>query len=434
MSEAQLGAGTVPAATPAPRKPFYRALYFQVIVAVVAGVLVGHFWPSVGVQLKPLGDGFIHLIKMVIGPVIFCTVVAGIAGLGDIRKVGRVGGKALIYFEVVSTVALVIGLLAGHLFQPGTGFNLDPSKLDAKALTGFTTQAHNQSVPDFLLHIIPTTFVDAFASGNVLQILLVSILFGVALSALGDSGKPVYDLIDKISHVFFNIVGIIMKVAQLGAFGAIAFTIGKYGVESLGPLVKLIVSFYVTLAFFTLVVLGLIARYLGFSILRFMAYIKDELLIVLGTSSSEAALPQMLQKLEGMGCSRPVVGLVVPAGYSFNLDGTNVYLTMAVLFIAQAFNVELTFMQEMTLIVVAMLSSKGASGVAGAAFVMLASTLMVIPVVPVSGMVLILGIHRFMGTGLALVNTIGNGVAAVVIAAWEKELDRDRLRAALSGN
>jgi len=431
MSEVQLGASAT-AAAPVRRTPFYRALYVQVIVAVVAGVLVGHFWPSLAVQLKPLGDGFIHLIKMVIGPVIFCTVVAGIAGLGDIRKVGRVGGKALLYFEVVSTVALVIGLLAGHLFKPGSGFDLDPSKLDAKALTGFTTQAHNQSVPDFLLHIIPSTFVDAFASGNVLQILLVSILFGVALSAMGEKGKPIYDLIDRISQVFFNIVGIIMKVAQLGAFGAIAFTIGQYGVGSLGPLVKLILSFYVTLAFFTFVVLGLIARYLGFSILRFMSYIKDELLIVLGTSSSEAALPQMLQKLEGMGCSRPVVGLVVPAGYSFNLDGTNVYLTMAVLFIAQAFNVELSFMQEMTLIVVAMLSSKGASGVAGAAFVMLASTLMVIPVVPVSGMVLILGIHRFMGTGLAIVNTIGNGVATVVIAAWEKELDRDRLKAALA--
>ncbi|SEL92030.1 aerobic C4-dicarboxylate transport protein [Roseateles sp. YR242] len=434
MSEAHLDTGVAPvAAPPANRKPFYRALYFQVIVAVVAGVLVGHFWPSVAVQLKPLGDGFIHLIKMVIGPVIFCTVVAGIAGLGDIRKVGRVGGKALLYFEVVSTVALVIGLLAGHLFKPGAGFDLDPSKLDSKALAGFTTQAHNQSVPDFLLHIIPNTFVDAFASGNVLQILLVSILFGVGLSAMGEKGRPVYDLIDRISHVFFNIVGIIMKVAQLGAFGAIAFTIGQYGVGSLGPLVKLILSFYVTLAFFTLVVLGLISRYLGFSILRFMSYIKDELLIVLGTSSSEAALPQMLQKLEAMGCSRPVVGLVVPAGYSFNLDGTNVYLTMAVLFIAQAFNVELSFMQEMTLIVVAMLSSKGASGVAGAAFVMLASTLLVIPVVPVSGMVLILGIHRFMGTGLALVNTIGNGVATVAIAAWERELDRDRLKQALAG-
>lgn len=414
------------------KTPLYRKLYFHVFVAILLGVLLGHFDPSLAVQMKPLGDAFIKLIKMVIGPIIFCTVVAGIAGMGDMKKVGRVGGKALLYFEVVSTVSLVIGLLAGHLFRPGNGFNLNPASIDTKALAGYATAAHEQSAVEFLMHIIPNTVSSAFASGNVLQILLVSVLFGAALAATGEHGKPLVTLIDRIAQTFFGIVHIIMKVAAIGAFGSIAFTIGTYGIGAVVPLLKLIGAFYATLAIFVLVVLGLVSRLLGFSILRFMNYIREEILIVLGTSSSEAALPQMLEKLERLGCSKSVVGLVIPAGYSFNLDGTNIYLTMAVLFIAQAFNIELSLTQQITLVGVAMLTSKGASGVAGAAFVMLTSTLLVFPIIPVSGMVLILGIHRFMGTGLAIVNTIGNGVATLVVSAWEHELDRSKLNAEMA--
>jgi aerobic C4-dicarboxylate transport protein len=351
--------------------------------------------------------------------------------MGDMKKVGRVGGKALLYFEVVSTLSLLIGLAAGHLLRPGAGFNLDPSKIDASALSGYATQAHEQSTVEFLMHIIPNTVVDAFVTGNVLQILLISVLFGAALAALGERGKPLVEFIGGLANTFFGIVHIIMKTAAIGAFGAIAYTIGTYGVGSVLPLIKLIGAFYLTLSVFVVVVLGAIGRVMGFNIFRFMSYIREEILIVLGTSSSEAALPGMLEKLERLGCSKPVVGLVVPAGYSFNLDGTNIYLTMAVLFIAQAFNIQRTFTQEMTLVVVAMLTSKGASGVAGAAFIMLTSTLLVFPVIPVSGMVLILGIHRFMGTGLAVVNTIGNGVATLVVSAWERELDRDKLDAAM---
>jgi aerobic C4-dicarboxylate transport protein len=415
-------------------KPFYRQLYLQVFVAILLGVLLGHLDPALAVKMKPLGDGFIKLIRMVIGPVIFCTVVTGIAGMGDMKKVGRVGGKALLYFEVVSTLSLIIGLAAGHLFQPGAGFNLNPAAIDTKSLAGLATQAHDENAVSFLMNIIPSTVFDAFSRGNVLQILFISIMFGAALAAMGERGRSVTEFIDKIAKVFFGIVHIIMKVATLGAFGAIAFTIGTYGIGSVVPLLKLIGSFYVTLLFFILVVLGLISRLLGFSILRFMSYIKEEILIVLGTSSSEAALPQMLEKMERLGCSKSVVGLVIPAGYSFNLDGTNIYLTIAVLFIAQAFNVHLSFMQELTLVLVASLTSKGASGVAGAAFIMLTSTLLVFPIIPVSGMVLILGIHRFMGTGLAIVNTIGNGVATLVISAWEHELDRKKMRAVMEGD
>jgi aerobic C4-dicarboxylate transport protein len=414
------------------KTPFYRKLYVHVFVAILLGVLLGHFDPSLAVQMKPLGDAFIKLIKMVIGPIIFCTVVTGIAGMGDMKKVGRVGGKALLYFEVVSTISLVIGLFAGHLFRPGSGFNLNPASIDTKALAGYATAAHNQNAVDFLMHIIPNTVSGAFATGNVLQILLVSVLFGAALAATGEHGKPLVTLIDRIAKTFFGIVHIIMKVAAIGAFGSIAFTIGTYGIGAVLPLLKLIGAFYATLAIFVLVVFGLVARLLGFSILRFMSYIREEILIVLGTSSSEAALPQMLEKLERLGCSKSVVGLVIPAGYSFNLDGTNIYLTMAVLFIAQAFNIELSLTQQITLVGVAMLTSKGASGVAGAAFVMLTSTLLVFPIIPVSGMVLILGIHRFMGTGLAIVNTIGNGVATLVVSAWEHELDRSKLNAEMA--
>jgi len=420
-----------PNATPRPRVPFYRQLYVHVLAAILIGVLLGHFAPALAVQMKPLGDAFIKLVKMVIGPIIFCTVVTGIAGMGDMKKVGRVGGKALLYFEVVSSLSLLIGLAAGHLLRPGAGFNLDPSKIDASALSGYATQAHEQGTVEFLMHIIPNTVVDAFVTGNVLQVLLVSVLFGAALAALGERGKPLVEFVGGIANVFFGIVHIIMKTAAIGAFGAIAYTIGTYGVGSVLPLIKLIGAFYLTLSVFVVVVLGGIGRLMGFNIFRFMSYIREEILIVLGTSSSEAALPGMLEKLERLGCSKPVVGLVVPAGYSFNLDGTNIYLTMAVLFIAQAFNIQLSFTQEMTLVVVAMLTSKGASGVAGAAFIMLTSTLLVFPVIPVSGMVLILGIHRFMGTGLAVVNTIGNGVATLVVSAWERELDRDKLDAAM---
>jgi aerobic C4-dicarboxylate transport protein len=377
--------------------------------------LLGHFAPSLAVQMKPLGDAFIKLVKMVIGPVIFCTVVAGMAGMGDIKKVGRVGGKALLYFEVVSTLSLVVGLVAGHVFRPGVGFNLNPATIDTKALAGYASAAHAQSTVEFLMHIIPDTVVSAFSSGNVLQILLVSVLFGIALAAMGERGQPLVRILDQFAQAFFGIVHIIMKFAAIGAFGSIAFTIGTYGIGAVLPLLKLIGAFYVTLAFFVLIVLGIISRVLGFSILRFLSYIREEILIVLGTSSSEAALPQMLVKLERLGCSKSVVGLVIPAGYSFNLDGTNIYLT-----------------QELTLVGVATLTSKGASGVAGAAFVMLTSTLIVFPIIPVSGMVLILGIHRFMGTGLAIVNTIGNGVATLVVSAWERELDRSKLNAEMS--
>ena len=413
------------------KKPFYRTLYFHLLVAILFGGLLGHFAPSLAVQMKPLGDAFIKLVKMVIGPVIFCTVVAGMAGMGDIKKVGRVGGKALLY-EVVSTLSLVVGLVAGHVFHPGAGFNLNPATIDTKALAGYANAAHAQSTVEFLMHIIPDTVVSAFSSGNVLQILLISVLFGVSLAAMGERGQPLVRLLDQFAQTFFGIVHIIMKFAAIGAFGSIAFTIGTYGIGAVLPLLKLIGAFYVTLAFFVLIVLGIISRLLGFSILRFLSYIREEILIVLGTSSSEAALPQMLVKLERLGCSKSVVGLVIPAGYSFNLDGTNIYLTMAVLFIAQAFNIELSLTQELTLVGVATLTSKGASGVAGAAFVMLTSTLIVFPIIPVSGMVLILGIHRFMGTGLAIVNTIGNGVATLVVSAWERELDRSKLNAEMS--
>ncbi|MDH1576496.1 dicarboxylate/amino acid:cation symporter [Pseudomonas sp. GD03746] len=409
------------------RQPFYKAMYFQVLLGIVLGGLVGHFWPDFAASLKPLGDAFIKLIKMIIGPVVFCTVVTGIAGMQDLKKVGRVGGKALLYFEIISTVSLVIGLFGGHLFNPGAGFHVNPDSLDASAVTGFAEKAQHLGIVEFLMSIIPNTFVSALADGNILCILLISVLFGCALSAMGDKGKPVYTMIEGVSGVFFGIVHIIAKFSAVGAFGAIAFTVGTYGAASLLPLLKLIASFYVLCIFFIVLVLGFVARLCGFSILRFVSYIKDELLIVLGTSSSEVVLPQIMEKMERLGCSKSVVGLVIPTGYSFNLDGTNIYLTMAVLFIAQALDIELTWGQQLTLIIVAMLSSKGASGVSGAAFVMLTSTLLVVPVVPVAGMVLILGIHRFMGTGLAMTNLVGNGVAALVVSAWEKELDRGKL-------
>ena len=415
------------------KKPFYKVLYVQVLFAIACGVLLGYFEPKMGVDLKPLGDGFIKLVKMIIAPVIFCTVVHGIAGMQDMKKVGRVGGKALLYFELVSTLALVIGLLVANIAKPGAGFNADLSTLDTKAIDGFTAKAHAQSTVDFILNIIPNTFIDAFAKGDILQVLLIAILFGFSLAAAGEKGKPVFDFVEQVSHVLFGIVNSVMKLAPLGAFGAMAFTIGKYGVGSLVPMAKLMGAFYLTCGLFIFVVLGAIARYTGFSIVKFIKYIREELLIVLGTSSSESALPKLMNKLEKMGCSRSVVGLVVPTGYSFNLDGTNIYMTMAALFIAQATNTELTLMQELTIVGVAMLTSKGASGITGAGFITLASTLAVVPSIPIAGMALILGIDRFMSEARALTNIIGNAVATVVISRSENELDMDKMERALAG-
>ena len=413
------------------KKPFYKVLYVQVLFAIVVGVLLGIFEPALAASMKPLGDGFIKLIKMIIAPVIFCTVVAGIAGMQDMKKVGRVGGKALLYFEVVSTFALAIGLVVANVVKPGAGFNADPATLDASSIAQYTAKAHDQTTTGFLMNIIPTTFVDAFAKGEILQVLLIAILFGVALSMLGERGKPVTKFIEDISHVIFGVVGIVMKLAPIGAFGAMAFTIGKFGIASLIPLAKLMGSFYLTCFLFVVVVLGVIAKYTGFSIFRFISYIKEELLIVLGTSSSESALPALMRKLEKLGCSKSVVGLVVPTGYSFNLDGTNIYMTMAALFVAQATNTELTLMQELTILFVAMLTSKGASGITGAGFITLAATLAVVPTIPVAGMALILGIDRFMSECRALTNFIGNGVATIVVSKWENELDHDRLASEL---
>ncbi|MCI3206719.1 MULTISPECIES: dicarboxylate/amino acid:cation symporter [Pandoraea] len=415
-------------------KPLHRQLYVQVLAAITAGILLGHFWPALAIDMKPLGDAFIKLIKMIIGPVIFCTVVSGIAGVGDLKKIGRVGGKALIYFEVVSTFALVLGLLATHLFRPGAGLDIDPATLDSKAVAAYANVAHEQTTVGFLMHIIPDTLVSAFARGEILQILLVSMLFGVVLAHGGERGQVFTRFVDSVSHVLFGIVHMITRLAPIGAFGAIAFTIGKYGVGSLLPMLKLIGTFYLTAAVFVIVVLGGIARLIGVNIFRLLAYFREELLIVLGTSSGEPVLPLLLRKLERLGCARPVVGLVIPTGYSFNLDGTNIYMTMGVLFIAQATNIELTWAQQLTILAVAMVTSKGASGVTGAAFVTLAATLAVVPGVPVAGLVLILGINRFMSEVVALTNVIGNTVATLAIAAWEGELDRDRLHAELAGH
>jgi aerobic C4-dicarboxylate transport protein len=413
------------------KKPFYKVLYVQVLFAIIIGVLLGIFDPALGEKMKPLGDGFIKLIKMIIAPVIFCTVVAGIAGMQDMKKVGRVGGKALLYFEIVSTFALAIGLLVANLVKPGAGFNVDPATLDTHAIAQYTDKTKSLSTVDFLSNIIPTTFVDAFAKGEILQVLLIALLFGFALSMLGERGRPVARFIDDLSHVIFGVVNIIMKVAPIGAFGAMAFTIGKYGVKSLIPLASLVGSFYLTCGLFVVLVLGTIAKLTGFSIFRFLSYIREELLIVLGTSSSESALPAIMRKLEKLGCPKSVVGLVVPTGYSFNLDGTNIYMTMAALFVAQATNTELTLMQELTILFVAMLTSKGASGITGAGFITLAATLAVVPTIPVAGMALILGIDKFMSECRALTNIIGNGVATIVVSKWEGELDKERLTAEL---
>lgn len=409
-------------------KKLLGTLYIQVIIAIALGIAVGNYWPQVGIDLKPLGDGFIKLIKMIIGPIIFCTVVSGIASMHDVKQVGRVGGKALLYFEVVSTLALLIGLIAAHLIRPGEGFNIDVKTLDSSAVAGFVGQAeHGEGVVGFLLHVIPSTFFDAFSKGEILPVLFVSILFGIGLVIVGEKARPLVGVIHQASEVFFRIVGIISRVAPIGAFGAIAFTIGKYGLGSLLPLLKLVGTFYLTGIFFVVVVLGSIAHYAGVNIFKLLGYIKAELLIVLGTSSSESALPQLIQKLESLGASKGVVGIVVPTGYTFNLDGTNIYMTLAVLFLAQATNIELSLEQQLTLLAVAMLTSKGAGAVVGAGFVALAASLAVVPTIPVAAMVLILGVDRFMAECRSLTNIIGNAVAALVIAAWEGELDRSKL-------
>lgn len=409
--------------------------YLWVLIAIIIGGLIGHFAPATGVALKPLGDGFISLIKMLIAPVIFLTVVLGIAGVSDVKKVGRVGVKAILYFEVVSTFALVIGLVVVNVLKPGVGFNVDPTTLDAAAVEKYAAQAHDQSTVGFLLHIIPKTFTDAFTgSGDLLQVLLLALLFGFAMTGLGETAQPIMKLLDALSKTFFKMMGMVMRLAPIGAGGAMAFTIGKYGVDSLGPMLKLMGSFYLTCVLFVLIVLGTIARLTGFNILRFIRYIREELLLVLGTSSSESALVPMMQKLEKLGCSKSVVGLVIPSGYSFNLDGTNIYLTMASIFVAQALNIELTLTQELTLLGVAVLTSKGASGVTGAGFITLAATLAVVLAVPVAGLALILGIDRFMSEARALTNLVGNGVATIVVSRWENELDRAQLNAELIGD
>jgi aerobic C4-dicarboxylate transport protein len=410
------------------KKPFYATLWVQVLLAIGLAIALGYFSPARAIAMKPLGDAFIKLITMIITLIIFCTVVTGIAGMQDMKKVGRVGGKALVYFEIVSTMALLIGLVVGNLVRPGSGFNVHPATLDAKAVADYAGQAKAQSATDFLMHIIPNTVVDAFAKGDILEVLLVAILFGFALSAVGPRCKPLVDLFNALTHAVFGVVNILMRFAPIGAFGAMAFTVGKYGLVSLGPLAKLIGTFYATSILFVLLVLGAIARAAGFGIIRFLAYIKEEILLVLAMSSSEPALPTLMEKLEKLGCSKSLVGLVVPTGYSFNTDGTSIYMTLAALFVAQATNTQLTLMQQLTIFSVAILTSKGASGVQGAAFIALVGTLSVIPTIPVAGMALILGIDRFMSMFRATVNMIGNGVATVVVARWEKEVDGATLR------
>jgi len=414
---------------PAPRpKRFYSSLWVQVSFAILAAVLLGYLSPARAVAMKPLGDAFIRLITMIITVMIFCTVVTGIAGMRDLRKVGRVGGKALLYFELISTLALVVGFLVGNVVHPGSGFNVDASTLDARAVADYAGQAKAQTVTDFLMHIIPTTIVDAFAKGDILEVVFVSILFGFAMSMAGEHAKPLVTLLESLTKVVFRMVNIVMRFAPIGAFGAMAFTIGKYGLASLGPLLRLIGTFWVTSILFVIIVFGGVAWLAGFSLLRFLIHIKEEVLLVLATSSSETAIPTLMEKLEGLGCSRSLVGLIVPTGYTFNTDGSALYMTLAALFVAQATNTHLTWLQQMTIFSVAMLTSKGASGVQGASFIALVGTLSVIPTIPVAGMALILGIDRFMSMFRALVNMIGNGVATLVVARWENELGRETLQ------
>jgi aerobic C4-dicarboxylate transport protein len=414
-------------------KKLYHHLYFWVLVAIVLGVTLGAVAPNVGAQLKPLGDLFIKLIKMVIAPIVFVTVVVGIAGMGDMKKVGRVGLKALIYFEVMTTIALAIGLVVVNVFQPGAGMNVDVSTLDPSSISSYTAAAKQLNATDYLLHMIPDTVVGAFAEGEILQVLVFSVLFGFGLAGLGERGKPVVHLLDEVAHALFGVVGLIMKAAPVGAFGAMAFTIGKYGLGSLIALGKLMAGVYLTCALFVFVILGLVLKACGLSPWKFFGYLKEELLIVLGTSSSESVLPRMMNKLEALGCARPVVGMTIPTGYSFNLDGTCIYLTMAAIFIAQATNTPLTLSQQLTILLVLMLTSKGAAAVTGGGFITLAATLASIGTPPVAGLVLLIGVDRFMSEARALTNMIGNGVATVVVAKWENAFDMDRARRVLAG-
>ena len=427
QNKLQTSAVTSPA-----KRPLYKSLYVQVLVAVTIGVLLGHFNPGLGADMKPLGDGFIKLIKMIIAPIIFCTVVVGIAGMEDMKKVGKTGGLALMYFEIVSSLALVVGLVVVNVLAPGEGMHVDPSTLDTKGIAAYTGPGKMQGTVDFLLNVIPNSVVDAFAKGEILQVLLFAVLFGFALHKFGGRGTLVFDFIEKTSHVLFDIVGIIMKVAPIGAFGAMAFTIGKYGIGSLFSLGKLMGSFYLTCLIFIFLVLGTIARVHGFSVWKFIKYIKEELLIVLGTSSSESVLPRMMEKMENLGARKSVVGLVIPTGYSFNLDGTSIYLTMAAVFIAQATDTPMTLVQQLTLLAVLLLTSKGAAGITGSGFIVLAATLSAVGHVPVAGLALILGIDRFMSEARALTNLVGNGVATLVVARWTGDLDMQRLQAGLN--
>ena len=423
-----LSAQTPPASTAPSRKtPFYRELWVQVIVAIALAIVLGYVDPGRAIAMKPLGDAFIRVITMIITLIIFCTVVTGIAGMENLKKVGRIGGMALLYFEVVSTIALLIGLLVGNVVRPGAGFNVSVATLDAKAVSDYAGQAKAQSVTEFLLHIVPTTVVDAFAKGDILEVVFVALLFGFALSSAGARAKPLVEIIDSLTQVVFEVTKILMKFAPVGAFGAMAYTVGKFGLSSLGPLAKLIGTFWLTSTLFVIVILGAIALLAGFNIIRFLAYIKEEILLVLAVSSSEIAIPTLMAKLEKLGCSKSLVGLVVPTGFTFNTDGTSLYMTMAALFVAQATNTHLTLTQQLTILAVAVLTSKGASGVQGASFIALVATLSVIPTIPVAGMALILGIDRFMSMFRALVNMIGNGVATLVLARWDGELDRKTL-------
>ena len=409
------------------KQPFYKSLYVQVLIAIAIGIALGHYYPQTAVLMKPLGDGFVKLIKMAIAPIIFCTVVTGIAGMQSMKAVGKTGGMALLYFEILSTIALIIGLVVVNVVQPGAGMHVDPASLDTSKIAAYAAAGAKQSTVDFLMNIIPNTVVGAFANGDILQVLFFSVLFGYALHRLGSYGQPIFQFIERFTQVMFNIINVIMKVAPIGAFGAMAFTIGAYGVGSLVQLGQLMACFYITCLLFVLIVLGGIARAHGFNILKFIKYIREELLIVLGTSSSESALPRMIAKMEKLGCDKSVVGLVIPTGYSFNLDGTSIYLTMAAVFIAQATDTPMDITHQLTLLLVLLIASKGAAGVTGSGFIVLAATLSAVGHLPVAGLALILGIDRFMSEARALTNLVGNGVATVVVAKWCKQLDSAQL-------
>ena len=419
---------TYTSTAPIARKPIYQHLYVQVLAAIALGIVLGHYAPSVGEQMKPLGDTFIKLIKMLIAPIIFCTVVSGIASMQNLKRIGRVGLKAIIYFEVLTTLALIIGLIGVNLLKPGAGMHIDPATLDATAIAGYAKAAHDQSVVGFLTHIVPTTVFGAFAEGDILQVLFISILFAFALQLMGDLGKPLLNIIDLVAGAFFRMLKIVMYVAPLGAFGGMAFTVGKYGVGSLVSYGNLLICYYVTAAVFVFVVLNLVAKLAGFSLWKFLKYIREELVLVLGTSSSESALPRLMGKLEKLGCDKSTVGLVVPSGYCFNLDGSCINMTVLAIFIAQALDIDVSLYHQITLLLILLLTSKGAASVTGGAFITLAATLGSMDIIPAAGLVLVLGVYRFISEGGALINVIGNGVATLFIARWDGVLDREQLK------